>query len=799
MTKKLVLFAWLCSLGVAYSQSRVITGLATNAGNNEPLPGVNVVARGTSTGTVTDSEGRYSLTVSESTEMLTFSFIGFISQEITLGGRTQVNVALKEDVTQLGEVVVTALGIERKAQSLTYSTQMVKGEELTRAKDPNPMNNLIGKVSGMQINRSSSGAGGSVNIVLRGMKSNRSNQPLYIVDGLPISNTGGSGSSGPFGGGTDRGDILSTLNADDIASINVLKGASASALYGSQGANGAIMITTKKGISGRTRIDISSGATFEKAFYTPELQFTYGQTPNAQGGASFSEESWGPKGNFKDHTKGFFETGATFINSVGLSGGTERSQNFFSYANTSNKGIMPTNTFKQHTISFRNSTKFLSDKLSFDGSLMYSKQDIHNRPTSGLYFGVIPGLYMFPRGLNFDQYKQFEYRSPTRNLMLQDWFNINYDANQGGTHHQQNPYWVLHRNATDQSRNNLIGSASLKYALTEWLSLAVRGTLNQMWNKFERKVHAGTQGIISGETIAGVLGDNGRYQRDESNSTALYGDILLAGNRELGDDFDLNFTLGGSINDVRSSSWSLDARRLNTANGFLLNNIYRNQPINSLTESFGRRQIQSLFGSGNLGYKEKVYVDVTVRNDWSSTLANTPSEKSGFFYYSAGVTAVLTNLFTMPTWNNYSKIRFSYAEVGNDVSNFVTQIPQATFGSGLVVVNNSGVFQNQPLKPEISGSFELGYEGRFIENRLTAGATKHHRPLECRKCREQGDRTCTRLRGSFLRELFLEHGSEPDDQSQQGDRVAPATVANVSDRWELQRIAGRRHVRGLLG
>lgn len=719
------LLIWLLTLIVgavyvspAYAQDRQLTGKVVDE-QQAALPGVSILIKGTNRGTTTDAEGKFAISV-PATGVLIFSSVGYASKEVAYNGAvSNIDVDLLPDSRSLNEVVVTALGIERKAESLTYSTQAIKGAELTRAKDPNPMNNLVGKISGMQINRSSSGAGGSVNIILRGMKSNRSNQPLYVIDGLPITNTGGSGSEGAFGGGTDRGDILSTLNADDIASINVLKGASASALYGSQGANGAIMITTKKGTAGRTRIDFSSSATFDKPFYLPKLQYSYGQTPNDKGGTSYSEESWGAKGNYKDNTKGFFNTGSTLINSIGLSGGNDKIQNYFSYSNTTNKGVMPTNKFNQHTLSFRNSTKFFNDKLTFDGNLMYSTQNVHNRPSSGLYFGVLPGLYMFPRGLDFDKYKQYEYMSTTRNLHLQDWYNINYDAGQGGTHHQQNPYWVLNRNATDQNRNNIIGAANLKYTLTDWLSLSVRGTLNQQWNKFERKVYAGTQGIISGETIAGVLNDNGRYIREEGTGRTMYGDVLLVGNKNLNENLELNFTLGGSINDSKSSSWALDARKLKAANAFLLNNIFRDQPVNSLKEAFSRRQIQSVFASANLGIKKYVYLDVTARNDWASTLANTPSAKSGYFYYSAGVTTVLSEMFKLPEWNNYSKLRFSYAQVGNDVSDFVTQIPEAKYGSGLLEINNQGVYQNVPLKPEISGSFELGYEGRFINNRLS--------------------------------------------------------------------------------
>lgn len=693
-----------------------VNGKVTDKAGNG-VPGVSVTEKGSSKATVTNENGEFSISVASGSATLIFSSVGYNTLEQAVGNQSNLSVSLDESEGKLEEVVVTALGIQRKAKSLTYSTQSVKGDDLTKVKDANPMNGLIGKVSGLQINRSSSGIGGSVNITLRGLKSLRNNQPLYIIDGLPITNTGGSGSEGPFGGGTDRGDILSTLNSDDIVSINVLKGASASALYGSEGANGAIMITTKKGAAGTTKIDISSSAMFDQAYMVPELQFSYGQSSSDKGDA---EESWGAKGNFDDHVKGFFNTGSTFINSVSLSGGTAKSQSYFSYSNTTNKGVLPTNKFNQHTISFRNSTKFFNDKLTFDGSLMYSNQDIHNRPTSGLYFGVLSGLYMFPRGRDFEDFKEnFEYLSPSRNLMLQNWFNINSEAGLTGTHHQQNPFWALNRNPTDQTRHNLIGAVSLKYSITDWLTLSTRGTLNRAWNKFERRVYAGTQGVISGQTSTALPLDNGRYLREEGTTLNKYGDILLIGNKDIGEDFTLNFTAGASITDFESSGWALDARKLAVANGFSMNNIFRGEAnsIANLNESFGRLQKQGVFGSANLGFKDLVYVDLTARNDWSSSLANTPSEKSGYFYYSAGASLVLSELLKIP--NNFSKLRFTYAEVGNDIAQYASIIPQATISNGNISINNSGVFGDQPLKPELSKSFELGYEGRFINNRLS--------------------------------------------------------------------------------
>lgn len=705
-----------CLPGLAQISPKAVQGKVTDD-SGQPLAGVTVVSKKGNISTATSASGTYTIEAAPA-DTLVFTFVSNEAQEIPIAGRTTINVVLNQKIANMDEIVVTALGIQRKAKSLTYSTQSVKGEDLSRVKDANLMNNLVGKVSGMQINRSSSGIGGSVNITLRGLKSLRNNQPLYIIDGLPITNAAGSGPTGPFGGGTDQGDILSTLNPDDIVSINVLKGASASALYGSEGANGAIMITTKRGTAGSIRVDISSSSMIDQAFYLPKLQFSYGQSKSEKGDA---EESWGAKGNFKNHVDDFFNTGYTLINSVSISGGNEKSQSYFSYANTTNKGILPTNKFNQHTVSFRNSSKLFNDKLSFDGSLMYSNQEIANRPASGLYFSPLSGLYMFPRGLDFDYYKKnYEYFSPTRNLLLQNWFEINYDKGLSGTHHEQNPFWALYKNPTEQSRHNIIAAINLKYALAGWLYLNARGNINRAWNNFERHVYAGTQGVISGQTSPGLPFDNGRYIKDQGTTLNKYGDIILVGNPRLTEDLTLNFTAGASITDFRASGTSLDARKLTTVNMFSESNIYRGEAnsIANFQANASRIQKQGIFASANLGFKEMMFIDLTARNDWSSTLAFTPSEKSGYFYYSAGASFVLNEMMKLPKWNNLSKIRFTYAQVGNDVAQYVSHTFRLLEGNGEPYPNTSGPFNDEPLKPELSKSLELGYEGRFMDNRI---------------------------------------------------------------------------------
>ncbi|NQX39273.1 SusC/RagA family TonB-linked outer membrane protein [Pedobacter steynii] len=685
-----------------------------------PLPGATIKVAGTKIGTVADAAGNFTIKAAADGALLV-SYAGYASQQIQVNNRSNIQISLVEDSNDLNEVVVTALGIKRSAKSLTYSSQTVKGDELTKVKDANPINSLTGKVAGLQINKSASGIGGSVRITLRGNKSTRNNQPLYVIDGLPMINTDGSGSANAFGDSPDKGDILSTINPDDIESITVLKGASASALYGSQGSNGAIQINTKRGQAGGTKIDFTSNVTFDEAAYGPKLQNSYLQT------APGATQSWGVEGSSEDIVKDFFKTGKTWINSISLSGGNEKVQNYFSYANTNNKGILPTNTFKQNTLSFRNTTKFF-DALTFDGGLTYSNQDIHNRPGAGFYFSPLAGLYLFPRGLNFNDYTNYEVPYPARAMMRQNWWNINAETGQVGDQEQQNPYWSLFRDPTDQNAQSLIGSAKLSYAINSWLKLDVRGTMNKYWNKYNRNIYATTQAVVTGAQDPNASPvpyfDNGRYKLEESSGTVLYGDLLLSASKKINDDFSTNIVVGTSINDVKEKGFNVDASFLTIPNVFQLGNILQKAPASgfSIAETAKRRQVQSVFTSANIGYKESLFLDLTARNDWSSTLAFTPTVKKGYFYYSAGVNAILSELFTLPKGIDYAKLRASYAEVGNDVDMFATN-PVNTINGGNFVANASGPYQNIPLKPETSKSYEIGTEWRFLDNRLSFDLT----------------------------------------------------------------------------
>ncbi len=694
----------------------VVTGKVVDAGG-KPVSGVSVLVKGTNRGTSTNKNGLFSLDANKG-EILVFSSVGYEMQEVVVGDDNNFSIQLIEKANQLNEVVVTALGIQRKAKSLTYSTQKVSNNELTTVKDANVINSINGRISGVTVNKSASGAGGSARVILRGQKSTRENQPLYVIDGVPMSNYSpaqpadvwGQG-SGAGSGGRDGGDGISNINPDDIESISVLKGAAASALYGSQGNNGVILINTKKGKSGEVRIDFSTSLTMDKAAYIPKMQWDFLQgNAGAAGAGSFS---WGPAGSSPDHVKSFFRTGATWINSISVSGGTDKAQTYFSYSNTKSDGILPTNSFNRHNFSVRETIKMLNDKLTLDANVIIASQKVHNRATSGLYYNPLTGLYIMPRGQNFNTFKNnYEYLSPTRNVNLQNWWNINHDAGLTGDDNQQNPYWILNRDRTDDKLFRVFGSLALKYKVSNDLSIQARGNIDKSSNDYELKAYAGTQGTLADP--------NGRYTSDKVENTQLYGDIIATYNKQITGKFGIVANVGTSIQDLRSGYQDFfDSKGggLVNANQFNIGNMNLTPGSGSTFYQTGRRkQVQSVFASVNLNYDSKYYIDLTARNDWSSTLAYTPN--SSYFYPSVGVNAILSDIVKMPAVVSFAKIRGAFAQVGNDVDAYATYNRENIYSNGNY---NPSQISNLPgtfLKPESSTSIELGTEWRFFNNKL---------------------------------------------------------------------------------
>ncbi|HEX7846785.1 MAG TPA: carboxypeptidase-like regulatory domain-containing protein, partial [Chitinophagaceae bacterium] len=596
-----------------------ITGVVKDEHNNY-VSGASVIIKETNNGTQTTADGCFAFTgIAPGTYTIEVSFVGYSTEQQTFNvGNESTALSIKLKLIELGlqEITVaTALGITKRSSALTYSTQAVANDELSTVKNTNVLNSLNGKVAGMQVNRTSSGAGGSVRVVLRGDKSTRSSQPLYVIDGIPIINPTGGPDAGLYNSSPDGGDILSTFNPDDIESINVLKGASASVLYGSLGSNGVILISTKKGKQGQSRINFSSSISFDRATLLPSLQFDYAQSTPQTSTNPGSEDSWGAKGATlpdKNYVKDFFQTGITFINSVNFSSGNSVSSNYFSYSNTDNKGIIPDSRLTQHTLNFHQNAKLLNDKLTLDANLLGSIQNIHNRPMPGVYFNPLTGLYLFPRGLDFSNYKEYEYFSPSRYLYAQNWWNIHYDKNQAngggwlGQDYQQNPYWIVNRNAIDNRNQTMYASALLKYELASSISIQARGNISNFSAENHRRIHASTQPTLSYF--------NGRYNQSRTNNTTLYGDLLVTGKKTIRYDLVLDFTAGASIQQQRGKTLSTDGQPT-VANVFLESALDRNTII--IQNSAFRKQIQSLFANVQLAYQNKFFLELSNRNDWS--------------------------------------------------------------------------------------------------------------------------------------------------------------------------------------
>ncbi|MEY3194123.1 MAG: hypothetical protein RIQ78_219 [Bacteroidota bacterium] len=689
----------LCLAFAGHISAQTVSGKVTDATTGDPLIGASVREDGTSNGAVTTVDGTYRIKVSNPSAKLLVSYTGYQAQTIMLAGRTTADVAL-EAGTALDEVVVTALGISREKKSLSYGAQEVSSGELNRVKDANVINALSGRTAGLQINRSGSGVGGSTRVVMRGQKSTRDNNVLYVVDGVPMFNYspgqpgdiwGQSGNSGNVG--RDGGDAISNINPDDIESMTVLKGASAAALYGSQAANGVILVTTKKGKSGDAKIEFSSNATWETPVMSPELQFSYNARPN-------ENFSWGDKGSSTDHVQDFFQTGATYINSISMTGGNKTAQTYFSYANTSSKGIVPTSQLSRHNVTLRENAAFLDGRLTLNATLNYTNQRGDNRNVSGMYFSPLTGLYLFPRGLNYSDYSgaNFEKYDEVRKLYTQNWV--------GSRDDWQNPEWILNRDPNFDARNRFYGTVGVGLKLTDWANLQFRGNMDKTYDRFEQHSYAGTE-----PTLADA---NGRFVMSDLKSTVRYGDILLNLKKDFGSDFTTALTLGTSLNDLKVTSLYADSKGpgLYYANTFVIQNI--KQPGANITQSQpNRTQLQSVFGSLSLGYKNLLYVDVTGRNDWSSTLSFTNSQS--FFYPSVGASAILSEMFDLKGID-FAKIRASYAQVGNGVNAYDTNI-QYAFPAGGAQAPNTGLLPGSEVQNELSKSLEIGADVRFWGNR----------------------------------------------------------------------------------
>lgn len=703
-------FSWCCTS--LNAQELSVKGMVTDE-NKTPLPGVSIYVKNTTRGVSSDFDGNYEIKVSQG-EVLVFSYVGFVTQEKAVSDKnTQIiNVLLKEETEQLTEVVVTALGIKREEKALSYNVQQVKSEELTRVKDANFVNSLNGKVAGVNIQRSSSGVGGSTKVVMRGAKSiEGDNNVLYVIDGVPIGNKVDRSGSGSDLQGTTSGEGIADINPDDIESISVLTGPSAAALYGASAANGVILINTKKGEEGKMKVNISSSVELSTPLFLPEFQTTYG--------VSEGYNSWGNRletPSSYDPGKDFFEIGHTYNNSVSLSVGNKHNQTFASAASLVAEGIVPNNSYRKHNISIRNTSLFLDDKLQLDLSANYIRQFERNMVSYGTYFNPIVGAYLYPRGLDFEQEKYFERFDLHKGYSTQYWSPGDFGLN------TQNPYWEAYRNVRPLAKDRYMFTGQLKYNILSNLNVATRFRMDNTYSESEDKRYA--------STISTHAGAKGRYKYSQGTFRQKYLDVIANYNTSFANDFTLVANLGSSFEDYDDKARGYGGHLLKIPNKFTYQNI--DPTKTDVTESGGnsRKRNIAVFASTELGWKSLLYLTLTGRTDFPSQLVG--SKESSIFYPSAGVSAVVTELLSPEVkqsiypYLSYAKIRGSFTEVGSPIP--FTGLTPSTVTKN-IVGGEIEAFTFYPLadfKAERTRSYEVGLSSKWLKNKLSFDITLYH-------------------------------------------------------------------------
>ena len=689
----------------AAPQSRAVSvsGRVTDA-SGQPIVGASVIVRGTTVGVSTDTEGRFVLEVPSpaASQTLEVSYLGYETATVPVGSRTSFEVTLQESSSEIEQVVVTALGIKRQEKALSYNVQQVAASDITLVKDANFMNSLSGKVAGVTINASSSGVGGATKVVLRGNKSiSQSSNALYVIDGIPMYNFGG-------GGGTEfdsRGatEAIADINPEDIESISVLTGAAAAALYGSEAANGAVMITTKKGEAGALKVTLSSNTEFLNPFVLPEFQNRYGTGLNGVRSGS-NIYSWGerlaPSARYGYTPNDFFETGHVYTNAFTLSGGTDRNQTYFSAAAVNSDGIIPNNEYDRYNFTFRNTSYFLKDRLRIDASASYIYQQDQNMTNQGVYSNPLVSAYLFPRGENFDLYRRFERYNEGTKLMEQFW---SADM-EGGDLRMQNPYWIAYRNLRNTDKKRYMLSLSASYDILPWLNVTGRVRIDNMNSLYTQKLYASSNTTITDG------GRNGHYTEARTYDSQTYADVMANINKTFGDDWSLQANIGASINNVKSDE--LSYRGPIQENGLPnVFNVFDLDDTKKRAEKTGwHDQTQSLFASVEVGWKQMLYLTVTGRNDWASQIAG--SSSSSFFYPSVGLSWVPTSLWDLGGALSYLKLRGSIASVGMPFPRYLT-VPTYEYDATNRVWKDKTHYPIGDLKPERTTTYEVGVDARL--------------------------------------------------------------------------------------
>lgn len=717
----LSLMAILLSLTLAQAQERTITGTVSSEETGEVLPGVNVIVKGTSTGTVTDLDGNYRLNVPEGNDILQFSFIGLTEQEVAINGRSTIDVQMVEDARQLSEVVVTAQGIERDERSLGYAIQQIEGDAIQQRSTPDVLNSLQGKIAGVNITTGSGAPGASTNINIRGITSfNGNNQPLIVVDGIIMSNDVDDSENSLFN--NQPANRLADVNPDDIASLNVLKGPAAAALYGSRASNGAIIITTKSGknLRGKTEVTVTSSLNFQEAYGLPKLQNLYGQGTQNQF-INTSANSWGPRFGapgfetvvntqgetvpfqaYPDNIRDFYQTGTILQNSVSIASGDADKNFILSLSNTDQKGIIRNSGFSRTNVSLGGNNT-LNNGLRIEGKFNYVRTDQAGsvQGNGGSAFGQISRI---PRSFDLmgrpyqNEFGESIYYATTQN----------------------HPVWSLYNELIDSRVDRVFGNFNLVYDIAPWLNVRYRVTADVYTDR--RKY---TQAIGSSRAPTGQVTED-MFFRSELN-----GDLLVTANKDnlFAEGLNFNVLLGNNINMRDFQNQTTVGEELTIP---FFYNVSNAAVFTSSGETTEQRRLVGYYGQLSVNYKEYLFAEFTGRYDRSSTL---PVSESGYFYPSAALSFVATEALGIESdVLSYLKLRGNVAQVGRDADPYLLNsvYVNSTYGNNLasitfpISVGGTSIpgFQigsrvgNQNLTPEFTTSYEGGLNVGLFRNRL---------------------------------------------------------------------------------
>ena len=697
-------------------QPVTVTGKVVDA-SGMPVIGAAVIVKGTTIGTSTGVDGDFSLQVPppSADAVLEINYLGYEPIAQAVGSRTNITFTLRESAVDVDAVVVTALGIKRSEKALSYNVQQVNSEDIVANKDVNFINSLSGKVAGVTINSSSGGVGSASRVVMRGQKSiSQTSNALYVIDGVPMFTTARDGGTEFASQGTT--DPIADINPEDIESMSVLNGAAAAALYGSDAANGAIVVTTKRGKAGYTSVTVSSNTEVMSPFVLPEFQNRYG-TGDLNSSEGSIVRSWGNRLNSSNYMgysprDDYFQTGVTGTESVSLSTGTEKNQTYFSAAAVNSRGVIPNNGYDRYNFTFRNTTSFLGDKLKLDVGASYVMQKDRNMTNQGTYNNPLVGAYVYPRGNDWADIEMYERYDPARRLYTQYW-----PVGDAGMT-MQNPYWINYRNLRENNKDRYMLNAALSYDVLDWLNVSGRIRVDNSSNDYTEKFYASTFTQLTEGS------KNGLYGITKTKDKQVYGDVLVNINKTFGEDWSLQANAGASISDMRYDAMKVrgpipdgeitDEKPL-LANVFSVQNLSNTSKTKRLQEGW-REQTQSIFASVEIGFKNTYFLTLTGRNDWPSQLAGEHSVKSSFFYPSVGASVVLSQLIPeMPKNLSYVKLRASYASVGVAFERYLAN-PRYSWNESGLNWSTQTRFPIYNLKPERTKSFEVGLTMRFLRH-----------------------------------------------------------------------------------